>query len=96
MIQGISNRPHYNGLHVVVLARLEDDDDHHEQYDCKLLHPNVDMKPTVVVRGLNLRMLDPQNMSHVSQESKVAGRCEQETVIPNDNGDPLQVPVCCN
>jgi hypothetical protein len=98
VIQGISNKPHYNGLHVMVLARLEDDDYHNDQYDCKLLHPSnaVDVKPTVVIRGLNLRVLDSQNMTRVSQESRVAGHREQETVIPNANWDPAQVPVCCN
>ena len=103
VIRGISNKPHYNGLHVMVLARLEDDDNHNDQYECKLLHPNnaVDVKPTVVVRGLNLRVLDSQNVTHLSQESRVAGHREQGTVIqgtviPNDNWDTAEVPVCCN
>jgi hypothetical protein len=78
VIQGISNKPHYNGLHVMVKVRIKDDDKHNDQYNCKLLHPNeaqaVGVKPTVVVRGLNLRVLDSQDMAHVSQDSRAAAR----------------------
>lgn len=78
VIQGISNKPHYNGLHVMVKARLKDDDKHNDQYNCKLLNPNeaqaIGVKPTVVVRGLNLRVLDSHDMTHVSQDSRAAAR----------------------
>jgi len=78
VIQGISNKPHYNGLHVMVKVRLKDDDKHNDQYNCKLLHPNeaqaVGVKPTLVVRGLNLRVLDSQDMTHVSQDWRAAAR----------------------
>jgi hypothetical protein len=82
VIEGISNKPHYNGLHVMVQARLKDDDKHNDQYTCTLLHPNeaqaVSVKPNLVVRGLNLRVLDSQDMTHVSQDSRTAGKRPKE------------------
>jgi hypothetical protein len=71
-IQGISSKPHYNGLHVVVQAQLKDDD----KYNVKLLHPNetIDVKPNVIVKGLNLRVLDSRDMTQASRDSRAAVR----------------------
>jgi hypothetical protein len=72
VIQGISSKPHYNGLHVVVQAQLKDDD----KYNVKLLHPNetIDVKPNVIVKGLNLRVLDSRDMTQASRDSRAAVR----------------------
>jgi len=72
VLQGITSKRHYNGLHVMVQGYLVDGD----KYNVRVLHPNEDndVKSNVIVKGDNLRLQNLQESTLVSRDSRAAIR----------------------